>query len=899
MATRLSQDRWAWLWLGTDVPAEGLTLLADAAVPLLVIVDYAETRTGQVTAALRACARHGGGVPLRMLLLARTAGDWWERLQASSTPAEELLDGAPVTQLPELEPHPVGRPEAYRQAVAGFADALPRVPGQQDRDWDRIAGRLATPKLHAPGLASALTLHMTALADLLDTAELPDPAPAAPGQLRSAGDGPVEDRLLKHERRYWIAAAAAHGLRPALSEATLTGALTAAFLLGAADPDGAEALLGRVPGLRDQPEDRRDAVRRWIAGLYPPVDARPWGSLQPDRLAEHFVGTRLAAEPELADRLVPGASPAQAGQLLTTYARAARHPAFQGRLDAHLTSLCVRHHGTLTLPAIDVATQLEVPAPLIAALRQLTTNPGTPREYLVRMADRLPPASHNLAEWAVELTQRLAAEARLLATEDPDAFRPYLAGSLNNLSVRLGDLGRREDALAAGQEATGAYLELARARPDAFGPGLAGSLRNLSNRLGDLGRREDALAAIEAATEIYRELARARPDAFRPGLAGSLNNLAVRLGDLGRREDALAASQEATGAYQELAAARPDAFRPGLASSLTNLSSRLADLGRREDALAASQEAAQVYRELAAARPDAFRPGLAASLTNLAADLAGLGRREDALAAGQEATGAYRELAAARPDAFRPGLAGSLTNLSNRLADLGRREDALAAGQEATGAYRELAAARPDAFRPGLAASLTNLAADLAGLGRREDALAASQEAAQVYRELAAARPDTFRPDLATSLHNLSARLAEVGRRENALAAIEEAITIRRELAAARPDAFRPDLAGSLANLAADLAGLGRREDALAASQEAARVYRELAAARPDAFRPDLAASLNNLSADLADLGRREDALAAIEEAVTIRRELAARWPDAYQQDLEQSLRVAAWLQHG
>ena len=259
--------------------------------------------------------------------------------------------------------------------------------------------------------------------DLLDTAELPEPAPAAPGRLRPAGDGPVEDRLLKHERRYWIAAAAARGLLPALSETTLTGALAAAFLLGADDRGSAEALLSRVPGLRDQPEDRRDAVRWWIAGL-PPADARPWGSLQPDRLAEHFVGTRLADEPELAERLVPGASPAQAGQLLTMYARAARHPAFQGRLDAHLTSLCVRHHGTLALPAIDVATQLEAPGPLIDALRQLTTNPGTPREYLATMASRLPPASHNLAEWAAELTQRLVAEDRRLVTEDRTRSAP-------------------------------------------------------------------------------------------------------------------------------------------------------------------------------------------------------------------------------------------------------------------------------------------------------------------------------------------------------------------------------------------------------------------------------------------------------------------------------------------
>jgi hypothetical protein len=57
---------------------------------------------------------------------------------------------------------------------------------------------------------------------------------------------------------------------------------------------------------------------------------------------------------------------------------------------------------------------------------------------------------------------------------------------------------------------------------------LAGSLNNLSRRLADLGWREEALAAIEEVSGIYRELAAARPDAFRPDLAMSLNNLSAR-----------------------------------------------------------------------------------------------------------------------------------------------------------------------------------------------------------------------------------------------------------------------------------------------------------------------------------------------------------------------------------
>ena len=69
--------------------------------------------------------------------------------------------------------------------------------------------------------------------------------------------------------------------------------------------------------------------------------------------------------------------------------------------------------------------------------------------------------------------------------------------------------------------------QLAGARPDAFLPDLAMALNNLG-LLADLGRREEALAAIQEAVTIRRGWP-ARPDAFLPDLAAALNNQSVRL----------------------------------------------------------------------------------------------------------------------------------------------------------------------------------------------------------------------------------------------------------------------------------------------------------------------------------------------------------------------------------
>ncbi|MDQ2582927.1 hypothetical protein CKY47_02780 [Saccharothrix yanglingensis] len=832
---------WAVVWLDHRRAEDDLAVIADAAVPTLVVVDYAETRTGQVEALVRAAADHDGGTPLKVLLLARTAGEWWERLRVSSGTASLLLDGSPVIALAPLESEDGGRVDAYREAVEGFSTALLRVRGLPGQAWEQIASRVSREALPGTGQLGALTLHMTALADLLDVGAPPDePTPA----------GDVEDRLLDHEQRYWDQAAALPSARLDLARSTLHDAMAAAVLVGADDREQADALLCRIAGLADQQRDRRDAVVQWIASLYPGAGGIPFGAPQPDRLAERFVGRHLQARAELADRLIPGTSPEQAERLLTIYSRAAGHTVFAGLLNDGLSALCVRHIRHLGGDVITVVTQVEYPQPLLQALFQISEALDTSFDLLAALYDRLPLFSHRLADWAAQLGERLLHTSREQVQTDPDTFLPYLATSLNNQAIRLGDLGRREEALEAITEAVKVYRELVRARPDTFLPDLATSLSNQSVRLGGLGRYKEGLGAVTEAVAIRRELARARPDAFLSDLAMSLNNQSIQLGGLGRREEALGVATEAVKVYRELARARPDAFLPDLATSLSNQSIHLGGLGRREEALGVATEAVEVYRELARARPDAFLPNLAMSLNNQSIDLGGLGRREEALGVATEAVEVYRELARARPDAFLPDLAMSLNSQSVRLGGLGRYKEGLGAVTEAVAIRRELARARPDAFLPDLAMSLNNQSIHLGGLGRREEALEAITEAVKVYRELARVRPEAFLPDLAMSLNNQSGRLGEIG----------------------------------------------RREEALGVATEAVEVYRELARVRPEAFLPDLAMSLNNQSIHLGGLGRREEALEAITEAVAIRRELVQVRPQVHQKELRGSLRVLAWV---
>src|SRR6267378_7782297 len=95
-------------------------------------------------------------------------------------------------------------------------------------------------------------------------------------------------------------------------------------------------------------------------------------------------------------------------------------------------------------------------------------------EQMLPLVNALPAQTTILREPAADLTQRLVTHFRQEAEHDDEpAARVTLAASLNNLALRLRDLGRREEALTAAEEAVRHYRALAAARPDAFTPNLA------------------------------------------------------------------------------------------------------------------------------------------------------------------------------------------------------------------------------------------------------------------------------------------------------------------------------------------------------------------------------------------------------------------------------------------
>jgi tetratricopeptide (TPR) repeat protein len=739
LAEMMAEQGWLAGFLSRSASASEVVELIGRSVPQLIIVDYADSRLKQVRQLINAI--DAAPERVRILLVARRAGRWWDSLPYQTD--SDLVEAAAETIA--LEDGPPLTLEARRSAYRSALETIGGCFGVTDLPVDE-------PNLSDEAFDAPLFIHLLALARI-DSSLQPERSPTAPGGAPSVSSQLLDQVLLREDEEYWRPSAAAI---PELVDATTRQRVVAAATLTAAgDEDHAIEVLSSVPGLT---QITAVAAAHWYHELHGETLDGPYlRPVEPDWLGEHLVNEVLQQRPAFVNELHKLGPDGSVPRMLLVLERgASRYPT----LRRALRGLFAQHHQAYIEHATTTA-DIDFGQLLAATFDEIAD-----QSLADAVLAALPRTSVSLVDLSIAATQAA------LASSDP----AEMAGHLNDLSVRFSFAGRREEALDAIDEAVTIRRELAAQRPTAFTADLALSLNNQSNRLSDVGRREEALDAIDEAVTIRRELAAHRPTAFTADLALSLNNQSNRLSDLGRREEALAAIQEAVTTYRKLARRRPAAFTRDLAVSLNNQASMLSDLGRREEALAAIDEAVTTYRELARHRPDAFSPDLALSLNNQSNRLSDLGRREEALAAIDEAVTTYRELARRRPDAFTPDLAMSLNNQSSMLSDLSRREEAFAAIDEAVTTYRELARHRPEAFTPHLAMSLKNLSVKLLDLGRREEALAAIDEAVTTYRELARHRPDAFTPELASSLKNLSVTLSDLGRREEALAAIDEAV---------------------------------------------------------------------------------------------------------------------------
>ncbi|WP_431682907.1 hypothetical protein [Kitasatospora sp. KL5] len=943
LAARLAEElvqhnkQWRALWPAATAPGTGLQGVRDTAKPMLVVLDYAEARQDQLEGLLTAGELHRGGVPLKVLLLARTAGEWWDIAKGARSGA--ALRRAPVDGLPELAPDEESRASVYHQAASAFAERL-ADPGDTSAQatWRACAASLPEPPPRTLASGNVLTLHMTALADLLD-AGLGGSCRPADGP--AADDKDAEARILEHEQMYWTQVAERFPLAQGIGRPPVLGeALATVVLLGgtALDEEEREDLLRRAPMLAGLEDYEAAVVRAWIESVYPSPTERPWEILQPDRLAERFVGTHVLTNRRLLHKLLSpkGAAgdvtDAQCARVLTLLARAAAHLPLLGRLDGLITEVCTRHAARLGQVTMEVATQVERPQPLIDALWKRVDSPETPLAALEILTAHLPRSSHALAPWALRLTEKMIELRKATGTgsiEDTVA----LGVEYRRLAGKFTDMGRSAEALTAAERAVELLEPLLQTRPEAVRFHLAAALNNRAVCLSLLGKRREALEPARQAVAHYRTVVSTEPvpdDALRhlvtalsslslaqsqlgqntealetmaesvafqrvlvqdgaPGAAGDLvpwlNNLSIRCTAVGHYQDALVAAAEAVAVCEPLADQHPDAHRADLAMVLNTLSSCYGDVGSRAKGLQLMRRSVDIRERLHRERPEAYGPSLALALNSLSIGLGDAGLVEEALETAERSVALY-EVVCERQDGYRHELAMSLNTLANQRWDAGDNRGAVEAAQEATKIYTDLDLASPGVFTADRAMSLATVAGCLSADGQLEAAIERSFQAVALYHSLTGTEPRPVAADFARALRNLRLYLVAADRTVEALELIDTALACY----AGADDTLYPVNAELLTGRAMCLRSLERVDEALKPVRKVVRLARRHTGARSSQWPSELLDRLRLLSAFAFLNGRRAEAAEAMTEAAVLLRDLVPAEPERYEPELATAL---------
>jgi tetratricopeptide (TPR) repeat protein len=695
---------------------------------VLLVLDYAEARKREVQelAERLDTLRGSRERKIRVVLLARTAGEWWASLLREDERLRALFD-SPVYEssalaMPALSSE-AGRESHFNRSLQAFAPIL------QAQGYVASLGPYEAPSIRAAGEARPLAVQMEAMLWLASIPCAPSP--------------PIDElvaQVLGLERSHWRRIV---GRLDDDEERDLARGVAQVTLVQGVGSNRAIAdLLMADPFFNDRTSRSTvDALVRRLTQLYGHPSRDGVMALEPDLIGEHHVA--MTADQELIDGCVAW---------ISTQPQAVR-PIYEVNVTLVLQRASNQEHGRtangkvrdLFEHLIERHAEALAPAMVVAVV-------STPGALMQIVSDNLP----KLPEVAVE------AFNILLPNEHVSMMDLALRVAERHSQLAMMPMRTNDQGAEALQHTCSA----------------ADTLDRLSNRLSAIGRHSDALAASRQAVAMRRAVS--ADSVGRDSMARlriSLNNEARDLSKLGLAEEALVISEEALLVARSLAADGDDDHREDVSQALNNLARDLHAVGRAQEALSAIEEAVRIRRERSARRPE-YTFELATSLNSLSGALMALGQIERGVAAARESVEIRRGLADAFPDRFRADFAGSLNNLSGALTRAERRQEAIEAISEAVSIRRVLAQERPLTFLPSLARTLLNRAALSRGLQEWSNSLRDSEESIAICRKLLNTVQQSLLPDLIRGLGLAASCLLVLNRSFEALAYCLEALQL-------------------------------------------------------------------------------------------------------------------------
>lgn len=867
-------------FLEPDLQGPWLEKLTTLQRPVIIVVDYAEIRP-DLAAILRSVAviqkSKKDTCKVRLLLLARSDGDWWTGL-LKQNPDLELL-------LTEEEPH----------RLASFSSTL------EDRQalWEAAANSFASyrgvslsavkPMPLTDDLYSrVLYVHISALLAIERVGPTRIDGIAIAEHIEVSAVSLLSE-LLDHEERYWVSRSSNRG-----NEASLCS-LARQVIVAATLRGGFETLLecGDVFSciMKRQRSAEDDRLLQLLSEIYQrdQLDIFLPG-LEPDLLGEGMVlrlvsfPSRSGVDADWIERAV--ASDCNEHSITMAFTVLGRVSASRSETVRpwilRLLQKDIAKRASMALRAAKAVGEKTAFSALGDTLADVLNQQSfIPLEVLTAFENEGIPrptvSMKRLAEWH---SRTFLGLSLIAVTVKPDGLRANSihARRLHFHAHDLRELGRLEPALDVMQQAVSRFRSLEKQHAPLFGPELARALNELSLCLAGLGQREKAVEAAQDACIVFESLSAADPS-FRKEHAVCLSNVAVRTRILDQHQTSLAAIQKSVGIWRDLREEAGDDVRGSLASALNNLSSTLSALRNQNQALDALQESISLYQSLAVERPDTFQPDLAGGLHNLSYMQRLLGEHSEALKNAESSVQIFRLLFDRSSDAFRTGLAMSLGNLAICLHRNDRGSEGNVAFGEAVQLYRFLTSTSRSESDYGLAQVLFDFGNFQMATGNDSEAQLCLEEAAKLYRGLVDTSTTQASSLLAQSLVQSSILYISTGQGESALRLLLEARRLFEQCNSSTADAFHLDVAITTVNIAAAHSCLGHAVEAVDSAQEAVTLYRSCADPASDQNRLALASALNSLAKFLIDAEQENEAVIAGKEAFEVCLSLVAHSP--------------------
>lgn len=632
---------------------------------LLLVLDYAEGRQQElVCLAQRLAERPEADIrPIRLVLLARSAGEWWERL----TDEQPELDR--ITRLRNGAPDALALPTipSADQRLALFADAREAFSRVLESQGYRLPSGAPSAERRRrirdnSDFQRPLAVQMEALLWLASN----EPGPLGIDKLLRS--------ILGLERAHWQKLLGTLDGNDVRDLARGVGQIT--LVQGVESRIAAERLL-----MADEFYDNRtsraviDPLVRRLEQLYSHAGAGI-AQLEPDLIGEHHVALYvdeelIAGTIKWIEQQPQSQRPKRRRDLLTVLQRITQPDHGQKALrqaESMLTLLVAKHASTFAAELI--AVMIDTPGSLQQLLhRQLEY---MDERSLNSLYDGLPQQSETLMDVSLQVANRLVSlseHAIAKLDEYPgnnllpqiDAYRA-LAVRLGALSHRLQSLGEHTAALDTCQKARDLFVKLVPLNP-AYVVELAAIYSDLSVRLNNVRRYREAVEAAELSVDIRDDLAQSDPNTHLRHLVTSLLNLSVYLPKVNRNGDALRVILRASRICHDRIGLDTNDTKHLYALTLVNLGNRYGLSGKHEDALTATEEAEKYLRALVEANPDAYRLDYARCQCNLGRDLNNSDRSMEGLPHLDSAIRTLRPMTFSRPKAYAPTL---ITGLSIR-----------------------------------------------------------------------------------------------------------------------------------------------------------------------------------------------------------------------------------------